>query len=270
LVPHPWIQPCTYYFHSHYPRGLPDNISNHRVRFFPLFSSYIYKLCNDEESIRFSTLAVLNDFEDDGVVYLELRTTPREIAESGISKSRYVQIILDCIKEYEGDPANRLHIKLILSIDRRNTVEQAEEVVDLAISYQQDGVVAVDLCGDPTKGPVVPFKAAFARAKTSGLKVTLHFAEATASSTDEELYTLLSWQPDRIGHVIHVHDDLKQEIVKRGIGVELCLSCNVHAKMIVGGFADHHFGWWKDNHVGVALCVSGNTPPIDALDTRKN
>jgi len=94
---------------------------------------------------------------------------------------------------------------------------------------------------------------AFQAAKSAGLKITLHFAEATASSTNEELWELLSWGPDRIGHVIHVNDELKAEIVKRGIGVELCLSCNVHAKMITGSFGDHHFGWWKDHHMRVAL-----------------
>jgi len=79
------------------------------------------------------------------------------------------------------------------------------------------------------------------------------FAEALASSGDEELWTLLSWQPDRIGHVIHVTDDLKQEIVKRQIGVELCLSCNVHAKMITGSYQDHHFSWWYRHYDRVAL-----------------
>lgn len=147
--------------------------------------------------------------------------------------------------------------KLILSIDRRNTLQQALEVVDLAIAYKRHGVVAVDLCGDPACGDVSIFRPAFARAKAACLKITIHFAEAPASSTREELWTLLEYEPDRIGHVINVPDDVKEEIVKRKLGVELCLSCNVHAAMITGGFGDHHFGWWWGKGCPVALCVSG-------------
>jgi adenosine deaminase len=227
-----------------------------KYRFFPLFSSYIYKLCSDLESIRFSTLSVLADFEADNVVYLELRTTPRAIPDQNITKQKYVETILSCINEYEQNLQHRLRTRLILSVDRRNTLEQAHEVIKLAKAYQTQGVVAVDLCGDPARTPIDHLAPAFREALKVGLKITLHFAEAPVSSSDEELWMLLSWQPDRIGHVINVNDALKQEIVRRKIGVELCLSCNVHAKMITGSYGDHHFGWWKDNHVGVALCVS--------------
>lgn len=146
---------------------------------------------------------------------------------------------------------------LILSIDRRNTLREALEVVDLALKYRNHGVVGVDLCGDPSRAPITHLAPAFHEAKDAGLKITLHFAEAPSSSSNEELCELLNWRPDRLGHVIHVPDVIREEIVKRRIGVELCLSCNVHAKMLLNasGYEDHHFAWWKESGVGVALCV---------------
>ncbi|KAE9987305.1 hypothetical protein EG327_003881 [Venturia inaequalis] len=213
------------------------------------------KLDYDLTTIRFSTLKVLADFEADGVIYLELRTTPRAIPQHNITKQKYVETVLDCIEKYELDPEHRLHTGLILSVDRRNTLEQANEVVELAKAFHNRGVCAVDLCGDPARIPIDHLAPAFEKARKAGLKVTLHFAEAPVSSSDKELWMLLSWQPDRLGHVINVHDELKRDIVKREIGVELCLSCNVHGKMIKGSYGDHHFGWWKDNHPGVALCT---------------
>jgi len=223
--------------------------------FFPLFSSYIYKLCSDLPSIRTSTLAVLADFEADNVCYLELRTTPRAIPAYSISKQRYVETVLNSIEEYERHTTRRLRTRLILSIDRRNSLEEAQEVVDVAIADKNRGIVGIDLCGDPSKGPIDHLAPAFARAKAAGLKLTIHFAESTGSSSDAELQTLLEWGPDRLGHVIHVNDMFKRAIVSKNIGVELCLSCNVHAKMITGSFADHHFGWWQRNHASIALCV---------------
>lgn len=70
-----------------------------------------------------------------------------------------------------------------------------------------------------------------------GLGMTLHFAEAESSGSDDELDLLLGWKPDRIGHVICLSDRVKGEIIKRGgMGLELCLSCNVHMGMVCGGF----------------------------------
>jgi adenosine deaminase len=205
---------------------------------------------------RFSTKAVLNDFQSDGVVYLELRTTPRSVPGQGVSKDAYLRTILSLLKEHNENPSNTMQAFLIVSIDRRNTASEAEEVVDLAVKYQSAGVVGVDLCGNPAQGDVRIFEKAFQRAKAAGLKITLHFAETELSASDAELQTLLSWGPDRLGHVIHVREEFQEEIKRRNIAVELCLSCNVHAKMITGTYSDHHFGLWKESTVPVILCVS--------------
>ncbi|RDL39504.1 putative adenosine deaminase [Venustampulla echinocandica] len=221
--------------------------------FFPLFSKYIYALCNNHASLIYTTQSVLKDFEADGVVYLELRTTPRAIPSADITKDDYVRAILECIKSFNA--SSTMKTNLILSIDRRNDIDTAMHVVDLAIAYHTQGVVGVDLCGDPAVGDVSIFKPAFTKASQHGLKITLHFAECPQSSTQKELWTLLSFNPDRLGHVIHVPDDVKQDITKRELGLELCLSCNVHAKMITGSFGDHHFGWWKEK-AGCAIALS--------------
>ncbi|EAT76625.2 hypothetical protein SNOG_16046 [Parastagonospora nodorum SN15] len=208
---------------------------------------------------RYSTKAVLQDFQDDGVVYVELRTTPRAMPAAGLSKDDYVKTILDILNAHNENASNAMRAFLILSVDRRNTLAEAHEVVDLAIKYKSSSVVAVDLCGDPTKGDVRIFADAFARAKTAGLKITLHFAETKLSGSDEELSTLLSWKPDRLGHVIHVKEEYRNVIEKENIGVELCLSCNVQARMIMGTYSDHHFGMWRQSSVPIALSHFGLT-----------
>jgi adenosine deaminase len=219
-----------------------------------LFSKYIYALCNDLSSIIYTTNSVLENFQADGVVYLELRTTPRAIPSAKITKDDYVRTILSCISKFNA--SNHMKTNLILSIDRRNDAPTALSVVDLAVKYRSQGVVAIDLCGDPAVGDVSIFAPAFKAAKEQDLKITIHFAEAPQSSTPEELWKLLEFEPDRIGHVINVPDDVKEEIVKRKLGLELCLSCNVHAKMITGTYGDHHYGWWKETDCPIALSVS--------------
>ncbi|KAK0646638.1 hypothetical protein B0T16DRAFT_166644 [Cercophora newfieldiana] len=227
--------------------------------FFPLFSSYTYHLINDVPSLTHSTLSVLHDFAADGVVYLELRTTPR--AMPGLTKSDYVRTVLATIAQFENAQSqpHAMHTRLILSIDRRNSLPDALETVRLAAEFASQGVVGLDLCGDPMAGGIERLAPAFAEARRIApeLKLTLHFAEAECSGTEAELEILLDWEPDRIGHVIHVPERARERIVRRGgMGLELCLSCNVHAGMICGGFEAHHFGeWWKVDGVAVILCT---------------
>jgi len=239
---------------------------------------------------------VLQDFAADGVVYLELRTTPRAMPAAGLTEADYVRTILEAIAEYEqqasqeggtgGHSEAGLRTKLILSvtsipplphpfpassptclhtyekrvcplisfnltehiqIDRRHTPTQATQVLALAKHFLGHGVVGIDLCGDPATplnlAALSPIFEEEARRRSRDvphrLGVTLHFAEAECSASDAELDTmLLGWRPDRLGHVICVSERVKREIVGsgRGIGLELCLSCNVHAGMVCGGF----------------------------------
>jgi adenosine deaminase len=222
-----------------------------------LFDKYIYALVNSEEAVRFATRAVLNAFLEDGVAYLELRTTPRAVLEAGMTRREYVVTVLDCMARFKEESEGRMPTYLILSIDRsKHSASDALEIVSLACEMRGRGVVGVDLCGNPAKGNVSIFKDAFAKAREEGLHITLHFAEIPASSRVEELEMLLSFRPERLGHVVHVPENIVAEIIKRGIALELCLSCNVKAKLTEGGYEGHHFGFWRGQTCPVVLCVS--------------
>lgn len=138
---------------------------------------------------------------DDGVVYLELRTTPRDTPE--LTRGELVATIIGAIRDFEA--ANpRLHTRLIFSVDRRHDLTIANAILDLALEHRGI-VVGLDLCGDPTSRPggeVSLFDPVFQRAAGHGLPITVHFAEAEVSGSREELDVLLSWNPRRLGHVI--------------------------------------------------------------------
>lgn len=244
------------------------------LSFFQIFNDYIYNLVNDRESIAYATRSVVEDFHRDGVRYLELRTTPRNIPNAGISREEYVQVVLEALTQYHeaqlasgAKEADLIEVHLILSIDRTMSAPEADEIVSIAASHAHPPssppsnqqhidpprVLAIDLCGNPTKGDVSLFTPSFLHARTLGLNTTVHFAEVPASSTSAELTTLLSWSPDRLGHAINIPTDLKAIIKDRKLGLELCLSCNVLAEMTQGGFEAHHFGEWVATECSVAL-----------------
>lgn len=207
------------------------------------------------------------------MIYLELRTTPREISSSGIDRRTYVEIVLDAIRERLERPSrtpNGTEVHLLLSIDRNMTKEQAAEVLSLAEHFitgsfwhkqckmsmagqAAPAVLGLDLCGNPLKGNVEVFTPIFTRARELGLHTVVHFAEVPLSSTEAELTTILSWQPHRLGHAICVPEHIKAKIESAGTALELCLSCNVIAKMVQGSYAEHHLGYWMDATNPIAL-----------------
>lgn len=158
-------------------------------------------------------------------------------------------------------------VQLILSVDRaKHDLAAADGIVDLALQLRREGkpVVGLDVCGDPNSPrPVAALRPAFERAKRDGLECVLHFAEVPASSSVTELHELLDWKPRRLGHAIHVPPAIAERIVAEGVGVEMCLSCNVLAGMLPGagaevkegcpGIADHHFGEWWATDVPISL-----------------
>lgn len=244
------------------------------ISFFQIFNDYIYNLVNDRASIEYATHSVIEDFQRDGVRYLELRTTPRAIPYTGISREDYVEIVLAALTQYHKAQLDSgavdkdlIEVHLILSIDRTMTASEADEIVTLAARHSQPQpiisiprlpsprVVGIDLCGNPTKGDISIFTSSFLHAKTLGLNTTVHFAEVPSPepSHSQELTTLLSWHPDRLGHAINIPAPLKQIIRERKLGLELCLSCNVLAEMTTGGFKGHHFGEWRGTDCAVAL-----------------
>ncbi|KAK4574397.1 hypothetical protein LTR86_002159 [Recurvomyces mirabilis] len=125
------------------------------ISFFTLFDQYIYQLLDDIESVQEATRSVIRDFATDGVKYLELRTTPREDAQTGMTKASHVHAVHEVIQAHNNsydvvcDQSHDIKVYLILSIDRKMTLEQANEVLDLAMTFRTECVVAIDLCGNP-------------------------------------------------------------------------------------------------------------------------
>ena len=97
------------------------------------------------------TYDVIHEFHEDNVKYLELRSTPREVPETGMTRELYVEAVLRAISKCEAENLD-IVVKLLLSIDRRNGISVGHETVKLAQKFQaSDGerVVGVDLSGDP-------------------------------------------------------------------------------------------------------------------------
>ncbi|GAX83515.1 hypothetical protein CEUSTIGMA_g10940.t1 [Chlamydomonas eustigma] len=218
---------------------------------------------------------VVRDFMEDGCVYLELRTTPKDRPEHGMSKASYVEAVLEGLKPYqslqglrydnqEGDTSDEnrsaadadeekhlsILVKLILSIDRREGSEEAMNTVMLAAQYPGI-VVGIDLSGNPTVGCWSQWRDALIKARQLGLKIAVHAAEVYAP---EETAAILDFAPDRLGHMCKLNAELEAKLLDSKIPVELCLTSNLKTKT-VDTYADHHFAQLYGAGCPVVLCT---------------
>lgn len=244
-----------------------------------------HSLTNTPDAVRLATRDVVREFAEDGVVYLELRTTPRDLGRA-MSREEYVKAVAT-----EATLAGAEHgivVKVLLSADRAQGVLAAEmtRALALAASRRFDSVVlGVDLSGDPNRGSAQTFVPTLAAARRDGLRVVAHCAEV---ENEEETVALLeSGVAERLGHCTHAAppppppspdaettaaaaaaaavDTAVAEgdappgrawamLRASGVPVEACLSSNVRCGT-VASFALHHFGALRAHGHPVVLCT---------------
>ncbi|ESO90600.1 hypothetical protein LOTGIDRAFT_178823 [Lottia gigantea] len=220
------------------------------------------KVFDDEYAIYKLSYDVIHEFSDDNVKYLELRSTPKEISSTGMTRRLYIETMIKAVKACEKEGLDIL-VKILPSIDRRLGVDVANITVDLAkeLSDKYPGYIpGIDFSGDPKVLDAVEYIPVFNRARELGLKLALHLAEIP--NHEETLRVLKESTPDRIGHGSFIHsefpglEDLKEIVIKRKIPIELCLTSNLKTQT-VENYKEHHFKVWYDLNHPQILCTDG-------------
>jgi adenosine deaminase len=97
-------------------------------------------------------------------------------------------------------------IGIIAITSRGMGADSCAKTVDWAIRHR-DQIHGVDLADGERLYPMSDFAKPIRRAKDAGLKVTIHTGEDTPASAVME--TIQAFAPDRIGHGIHIIEDLR-------------------------------------------------------------
>jgi adenosine deaminase len=111
-------------------------------------------------------------------------------------------------------------IGLIAISSRSLGTSSCEKTVDWTIRHK-DVILGIDLADSEAEHPIREFVAPVFRAKDAGLKVTVHSGEDTPAAA--VIDTIRAVSPNRIGHGIHIIEDMAAvEMVKeRGITLEV-------------------------------------------------
>ncbi|KAJ8761891.1 hypothetical protein K2173_005602 [Erythroxylum novogranatense] len=228
---------------------------------FKLFD-LIHVITTDHQTVTRITKEVVEDFALENVVYLELRTTPKRNDSIGMTKRSYMEAVVEGLRAvsavdihftphdldartyvnsvndtFHGTSRKKIYVRLLLSIDRRETTESAIETVKLAMDMRDFGVVGIDLSGNPIVGEWITFLPALKFAREQGLYVTLHCGEVP---NHEEIQAMLDFLPHRLGHACCLGEKEQWMLKSSKIPVEICLTSNIRTNTI-SSLDIHHF-----------------------------
>lgn len=198
---------------------------------FPLFK-LVGNIVNSEERVKNGVEALCRSLKEDGVTYVEIRSSVKDL---GKGYEEYLKAILEGL---QNERTESFKPYLLLSLQRNSPLTITHTTIDLAIQYQDAGVVGIDLSGDSSLEQMEFLIPELKRAKNSKLALVLHMGESTKEKGQIDLLTNL--EPDRIGHGVFLTDEAKEWIVTKKIPLEVCLTSSVLVEMV--GHAHEHPG----------------------------
>ncbi|GLT52605.1 hypothetical protein SLA2020_259370 [Shorea laevis] len=241
---------------------------------FKLFD-LIHILTTDHSTVTRITKEVVEDFASENVVYLELRTTPKRKDSVGMSKRSYMEAVIEGLRavsavdvDFAPDDCKtrsfpsidgtqsqttrkKIYVRLLLSIDRRESTDAAMETVKLALEMRHLGVVGIDLSGNPIVGEWSTFMPALKFAREQGLFITLHCGEVPNRA---EINAMLDFLPQRIGHACWLVEEEWRKLKSSKIPVEICLTSNITTAS-VSSIDIHHFIDLYNSKHPLVLCT---------------
>jgi adenosine deaminase len=207
------------------------------------------------------TREAIADAAADNVHYMELRFTP--VALSRAEKFPLGEVIGWVIEgARQAEKESGLHVGLIVSVNRHESPELAEEVVKLALERQKDGIVGLDLAGNEADFSAMPFAGIFQDAKKAGLHITVHAGEWNGAANVAEAIEHLG--AERIGHGVRVMEDPSTVALarERGTVFETCITSNFQSG-VVKEIKDHPLPRMLE--AGLKVTLNSDDPSISRI-----
>ena len=132
----------------------------------------------------------------------------------------------------------------------------------MAIDFQNQGVVGIDLAGDEANYSALPFLPIFTRLKNEGLFTTIHAGEW--NSSDNVLEAIEVFNSNRIGHGVRVLENVETTKLARDLGIpfEVCITSNYHSG-VVGSLKSHPIKDMLDSDLKIT--INSDDPGISQI-----
>jgi len=173
----------------------------------------------------------VEDAAKDNVKYMELRFTPVALSRA----ERFpLHDVIDWVITSAHDAAEEsgITVRLIVSVNRHESPELAEQVAWLAAEHLDNGIVGMDLAGNEAEFKSEPFYGIFKEARQAGLHITIHAGEWGPAANVKEAIEALG--AERIGHGVRVLEDnsITDLARERGTPFEVCVTSNYQSGVV--------------------------------------
>jgi adenosine deaminase len=202
----------------------PDDPRNSEV-FLAKFQ-VLRKFFRSREIIQRVAYEAVADAAADNVIYMELRFTPLALAKrKGYALADATDWVIDATRRAQKE--FDIQVRLILSMNRNESVEIGQQVIDIAIDRMDKDVVGVDLAGDEVNFSARPFGNVFLQAKEAGLGITIHAGEWAGPENVRDAIERTA--ADRIGHGVRIIQDsgVIRLALEHNTVFEVCPTSNV-------------------------------------------
>ncbi|MCR5443251.1 MAG: adenosine deaminase [Sphaerochaetaceae bacterium] len=216
-----------------------------------------------EEALRRVAYEAVLDWNEEHIVYGEVRFAPVLHTNRGLSMDDVVQAVLKGLEQ--GRKETGVQFGLILCAMRNQSPNLSLEIAKLAVAYRDRGVVGFDLAGDEKGNPPKDHIDAFQYIRNKNFNITIHAGEAFGLDSIWQAIQVCGAQ--RIGHGTRLVDDMSLDgmrIEKMGdlahfvqdkrIPLEMCISSNIGTGA-AKSFGTHPFIVFFRNHFRVSLCT---------------
>jgi adenosine deaminase len=211
------------------PGGWADALEMREADTLTTFLAHVahaYPLFATPEAVSRLVADAVEDAAADGTRYLELRFGPATHVGRGMSVEDVVAAA--CAGLRTGVGSHGIDAGLIVCALRHHDAETNVGVARAAARYAGQGIVGFDVAGDELLLPELePMREPFAIARSAGLGLTAHAAEAGPASAVRDAVEILGVR--RIGHGSRAAGDpeLLRWAVEEGVCFEVCPTSNV-------------------------------------------
>lgn len=214
------------------------------------------ELMQTHDQLRWVTLDLFDQLQQDGVVYAEIRFAPLQHLEQGLEAREVVQIVDAAMAEAQVNTG--IKAGLILCTLRHFSRDQSMETIHLVEQFAGTNVVGFDIAADEAGFPIDAHVDAFVYARKKGIHCTAHAGEACGPGSVWE--TLENFLPSRLGHGVRSIEDpsLVQHLVRHKIHLEVCPTSNVQTN-ICEDVCSHPIDQLYDAGIELSVNTDGRT-----------
>ena len=227
------------------------------------------KALSTEAILQRVTEECIHDAVAEGIRILELRYAPTFI-QDGHGHLSFDNIHRAIVAGINACAHLPIAVGLIAIVQRVKPVSVGASVIDFAIE-NRDTFVGVDLADNEDGFQPQPFEAMFTRARLHGLRITAHAGEIVSPYSAENVLTSIErLGAERIGHGIQIANpaiprsaEVRSEVVKRGIVLEVCPTSNVLTNAF-GSVREHYLPQLRE--AGVKVTINTDDPGVFDLN----